>query len=149
MKSIKQLADEIGVSKTAVRKQIENLGLRSSLRKNGNQFAISELQESLILKAFMKDSQTKIGNQSETNNTEVSDLLFTLQNTISMLQEQLNVKDQQIQMLNERLSDMTSALAVAQQTAAASQALHAGTIQQQIEYKDKRERSGIWPWRKR
>lgn len=148
MKSIKQLADEIGVSKTAVRKQIENLGLRSSLRKNGNQFAISELQESLILKAFMKDSQTKIGNQSETNNTEVSDLLCTLQNTISMLQEQLNVKDQQIQMLNERLSDMTSALAVAQQTVAASQALHAGTIQQQIECKNKKETFRLWPWSK-
>lgn len=148
MKSIKQLADEIGVSKTAVRKKIENLGLRSSLRKTGNQFAISKPQEALILKAFMKDSQTKIGNQSETENIEVSDLLCTLQNTISMLQEQLNAKDQQIQMLNERLADVTSALAVAQQTAAAAQALHAGTIQQQIEYKDKKEKSGIWPWRK-
>ena len=149
MKSIKQLADEIGVSKTAVRKQIENLGLRSSLRKTGNQFAISKPQEALILKAFMKDSQTKIGNQSETENIEVSDLLFTLQNTISMLQEQLNAKDQQIQMLNERLSDMTSALAAAQQTAAAAQALHAGTIQQQIEYKDKKEKALLWPWRKK
>ena len=149
MKSIKQLADEIGVSKTAVRKQIENLGLRSSLRKTGNQFAISKPQEALILKAFMKDSQTKIGNQSETENIEVSDLLCTLQNTISMLQEQLNAKDQQIQMLNERLSDMTSALAAAQQTAAAAQALHAGTIQQQIEYKDKKEKALLWPWRKK
>lgn len=149
MKSIKQLADEIGVSKTAVRKQIENLGLRSSLRKTGNQFAISKPQEALILKAFMKDSQTKIGNQSETENIEVSDLLCTLQNTISMLQEQLNVKDQQIQMLNGRLSDMTSALAAAQQTAAAAQALHAGTIQQQIEYKDKKEKALLWPWRKK
>lgn len=33
MKTIRQIADEIGVSKTAVSKQIENLGLRSSLRK--------------------------------------------------------------------------------------------------------------------
>ena len=40
MKTIKQIADEIGVSKTAVRKKIANLGLQSSLRKNGNQFAI-------------------------------------------------------------------------------------------------------------
>lgn len=40
MKAIKQIADELGVSKTAVRKKIENLGLRSILQKNGNQFAI-------------------------------------------------------------------------------------------------------------
>jgi biotin operon repressor len=38
-KTIKQIADEIGVSKTAVMKQIANLGLQTSLRKNGNQFA--------------------------------------------------------------------------------------------------------------
>ena len=52
MKTIRQIADEIGVSKTAVSKQIENLGLRSSLRKNGNQFAIDEHQEALIKQAF-------------------------------------------------------------------------------------------------
>ena len=32
MKTIRQIADEIGVSKTAVNKQIANLGLRSGLR---------------------------------------------------------------------------------------------------------------------
>ena len=48
MKTIRQIADEIGVSKTAVSKQIANLGLRSGLRKNGNQFAIDEHQETLI-----------------------------------------------------------------------------------------------------
>lgn len=52
MKTIRQIADEIGVSKTAVNKQIANLGLRSGLRKNGNQFAIDEHQEALIKQAF-------------------------------------------------------------------------------------------------
>ena len=47
MKTIRQIADEIGVSKTAVSKQIANLGLRSGLRKNGNQFAIEKEQEIL------------------------------------------------------------------------------------------------------
>ena len=63
-KTIKQIADEIGVSKTAVRKQIENLGLRSSLRKNGNQFAIDKHEETLILKAFSEKTQTKNANQN-------------------------------------------------------------------------------------
>ena len=58
MKTIRQIADEIGVSKTAVSKQIENLGLRSSLRKNGNQFAIDEHQEALIKQAFFEKPKT-------------------------------------------------------------------------------------------
>ena len=116
---------EIGVSKTAVNKQIANLGLRSGLRKNGNQFAIDEHQEALIKEAFSEKSQTEIENQTQTENHEVSDLVCVLQATIDTLQGQLEVKDRQIEKLTE-------ALVAAQQTAAAAQALHAGTIQQQL-----------------
>ena len=129
MKTIRQIADEIGVSKTAVNKQIANLGLRSGLRKNGNQFAIDEHQEALIKQAFSEKSQTEIENQSQTKsqteNHEVSDLVCVLQATIDTLQGQLEVKDRQIEKLTE-------ALIAAQQTAAAAQALHAGTIQQLV-----------------
>jgi biotin operon repressor len=129
MKTIRQIADEIGVSKTAVNKQIANLGLRSGLRKNGNQFAIDEHQEALIKQAFSEKSQTEIENQTQTKtqteNHEVSDLVCVLQATIDTLQGQLEVKDRQIEKLTE-------ALIAAQQTAAAAQALHAGTIQQQL-----------------
>ena len=136
-KTIKQIADEIGVSKTAVRKQIANLGLRSSLRKNGNQFAIDKHEESLILKAFSEKTQTKNANQTQTKNAnqtqtktqtanhEVSDLVCVLQRTIDTLQGQLAIKDKQIE-------DLSEALKSAQQTAAAAQALHAGTMQQQL-----------------
>ena len=125
MKTIRQIADEIGVSKTAGNKQIANLGLRSGLRKNGNQFAIDEHQEALIKEAFSEKSQTEIENQTQTENHEVSDLVCVLQATIDTLQGQLEVKDRQIEKLTE-------ALVAAQQTAAAAQALHAGTIQQQL-----------------
>ena len=129
MKTIRQIADEIGVSKTAVNKQIANLGLRSGLRKNGNQFAIDEHQEALIKQAFSEKSQTEIENQTQTKtqteNHEVSDLVCVLQATIDTLQGQLEVKDRQI-------AKLTEALVAAQQTAAAAQALHAGTLQQQF-----------------
>ena len=124
-KTIKQIADEIGVSKTAVRKQIANLGLRSSLRKNGNQFAIDKREETLILKAFSEKTQTKNANQTQTANHEVSDLVCGLQRTIDTLQGQITIKDKQIE-------DLSEALKSAQQTAAAAQALHAGTMQQQL-----------------
>ena len=47
-----------------------------------------------------------------------------------MLQKELEIKNEQIKELNERLSECSAALMVAQQTAQAAQALHAGTIQQ-------------------
>ena len=136
MKTIRQIADEIGVSKTAVNKQIANLGLRSGLRKNGNQFAIDEHQEALIKEAFSEKSQTEIENQTQTKtqteNHEVSDLVCVLQATIDTLQGQLEVKDRQIEELNARLAEVSAALLAAQQTAAAAEAVHAGTIQQQL-----------------
>ena len=136
MKTIRQIADEIGVSKTAVNKQIANLGLRSGLRKNGNQFAIDEHQEALIKQAFSEKSQTEIENQSQTKtqteNHEVGDLVCALQATIDTLQGQLEVKDRQIEQQAQTITRLTDALAAAQQTAVAAQALHAGTIQQQL-----------------
>ena len=146
-KTIKEIADELGVSKTAVSKQIATLGLRSSLRKNGNQFAIENQQEKLIKMAFRKNkqreiagenlvsdeqSQTTNANQSQTENHEVCDLVCVLQTTVDTLQEQLSVKDQQIRELNARLAECSTALLAAQETARAAQALHAGTIQQQL-----------------
>ena len=146
-KTIKEIADELGVSKTAVSKQIANLGLRSSLQKNGNQFAIENQQEKLIKMAFQKKrqqeittknsvsdeqsqtkSQTANANQSQTENHEVC----VLQTTVDTVQEQLSVKDQQIRELNARLAECSAALLAAQETARAAQALHAGTIQQQL-----------------
>ena len=136
MKTIRQIADEIGVSKTSVNKQIANLGLRSGLRKNGNQFAIDEHQEALIKQAFSEKSQTEIENQSQTKtqteNHEVGDLVCVLQATIDTLQGQLEVKDRQIEQQAQTITRLTDALAAAQQTAVAAQALHAGTIQQQL-----------------
>ena len=148
-KTIKEIADELGVSKTAVSKQIANLGLRSSLRKNGNQFAIENQQEKLIKMAFQKkrqqeivtensvsdeqsqtESQTANANQSQTANHEVCDLVGVLQTTVDTLQAQLAVKDVQIRELNARLAECSTALLAAQETARAAQALHAGRSRQ-------------------
>ena len=103
--TIKQLADEIGVSKTAIRKKIENLGLRSSLRKNGNQFVIDEKQQSLIKSAFLNEteteSQTKTQTGSQTETETVSDL-------VSVLKQELDAKNKQIEDLmaeNKKLNE--------------------------------------------
>ena len=79
-----------------------------------------------------EQSQTTNANQSQTENHEVCDLVCVLQTTVDTLQEQLSVKDQQIRELNARLAECSTALLAAQETARAAQALHAGTIQQQL-----------------
>lgn len=97
MKTIKQIADELGVSKTAVRKKIENLGLRSGLQKNGNQFAIDENQEKLIKTAFSgSESETRTQTDSQTETETVSAL-------VSMLQRELDAKNEQIAHLQKLL----------------------------------------------
>lgn len=59
-------------------------------------------------------------------------MISVLQATIDTLQGQLEVKDRQIEQQAQTITRLTDALAAAQQTAAAAQALHAGTIQQQL-----------------
>ena len=56
-------------------------------------------------------------------------MISVLQATIDTLQGQLEVKDRQIEQQAQTITRLTDALAAAQQTAAAAQALHAGTIQ--------------------
>jgi len=106
MKTIRQIADEIGVSKQAVRNQIANLGLQSSLQKNGNQFAINGYQESLILQAFGKKTQSENAKQTQSNTQ--TDLHFTLrilEQEIEFLRSQLRAKDEQLERLDKRLAE--------------------------------------------
>ena len=140
MKTIRQIADEIGVSKQAVFKKIKREPLSTSLQgltaTVDGRLMVEVDGEKLIKQAFSEKSQTEIENQSQTKtqteNHEVGDLVCVLQATIDTLQGQLEVKDRQIEQQAQTITRLTDALAAAQQTAAAAQALHAGTIQQQL-----------------
>lgn len=66
------------------------------------------------------------------NETCETALIAMLQGELDRKSEQLAVKDKQIEELNARLAEVSSALVTAQQTAAAAQALHAGTMHQQL-----------------
>ena len=130
MKTIKQIADEIGVSKTAVRKHLTDEVKTKFAETVSSTIYISEAGETLIKSAFeRKEPQTKFAAVSANRFAAVSADVSTL---ISMLQGELEIKNEQIRELNERLSETTSALVAAQQTAQAAQALHAGTIQKQL-----------------
>lgn len=157
MKSIKEIADELNVSKTAVRKKIANLGIGNQFAKIGNQFAINEEQEKLIKSAFLeKQSETKsetssrtgsrtVGNQFAINEQELlakNELIEALRNQIASQQEQIENQHEMIVRQQDSISRLTEALESTTRSLEASQALHAGTMQAQIE--EKKERWKFW-----
>ena len=133
MKTIRQIADEIGVSKQAVFKKIKHEPLSTSLQgltaTVDGRLMVEVDGEKLIKQAF---SEIIPSTKNEEKTAEVDGVVSVLQATIDTLQGQLEVKDRQIEQQAQTITRLTDALAAAQQTAVAAQALHAGTIQQQL-----------------
>ena len=133
-KTIKQIADELGLNKQKIYRYIKSNHINESHQKSGMMY-YDDVAESIIKKAFFKNSVSDEAHQNHINeavNDVVIDVLLKQSET---LQKELEIKNKQIEDLNNRLLEITSALVVAQETAKLAQALHAGTIQQQIENK--------------
>ena len=96
MKTILELSQEIGVSKVAINKKIQKLGLKNKLAKNGNMFLIDANQEKTIKQAFNYSDDNQGENQGNEsyriNDNQVSTL-------INMLQGELEEKNRQIEQL--------------------------------------------------
>ena len=155
MKTIRQIADEIGVSKQAVYKRykgkLHTVCAPYAHTEQGVLY-LSEQADTLIKQDFLKDDRSN-GAHTERSigavpeQSQEAGVVAVLQATIDMLQGQLAVKDRQIEELNARLAEVSSALLAAQQTAATAQALHAGTIKQQLSDgsgADQEERKQSW-----
>ena len=141
MKTIREIADEIGVSKQAVFKKIKREPLSTSLRgltsTVDGRLTVSVDGEKLIKQAFSQDvpstdHQPVDGVVDGQVDGPVDGMIAVLQATINTLQGQLEVKDRQIEQQAQTITRLSDALVAAQQTAAAAQALHAGTMQQQL-----------------
>lgn len=98
---------------------------------------LSEQAETLIKQDFLKDDHSN-GAHTERSigvvpeQPQEAEMVAVLQATIDTLQGQLEVKDRQIEQQAQTIARLTDALAAAQQTVVTAQALHAGTIQQQL-----------------
>ena len=131
--TIKEIASECGVSEQAVRAWCR----RNHVAKDAKgSFAISESQKSAIYQHYLGVERKQVSQQAkascETCETSETVLISMLQKELDLKNKQLAVKDKQIEELNARLAESSAALVAAQQTAQAAQALHAGTIQQQL-----------------
>ena len=127
---ITEIAIECGVSEQAVRAWCR----RNHVAKDAKgSFAISESQKTAIYQHYLGVERKQVSQQAKAScETCETTLIAMLQGELDRKSEQLAVKDKQIEELNARLAEVSSALVTAQQTAAASQALHAGTMHQQL-----------------
>ena len=142
--TIKQLANQLGVSKTTISKAIFALGLQGELKRSGNKYLLSEVQIESVKTQIAKQKSQTAGQKSQTENQNAlievlqkqltllngqlnikDDQIRTHQEQIRLLQEQIVSKDKQIEQITVAMENITAALT-------ASQALHAGTIQQQL-----------------
>ncbi len=163
--TIKQLADELGVSKPTIRNIVSELGIQSKLRKVGNRYMLSDAQitqvklqilkdgvlsesekteklESEMLSESEKTEKLESEMLSESEKTEngivreqlsiLSQQLTVKDNQIQVLQDQLIAKDNQIQILQEQIGQLTAAMESMAAALTGAQALHAGTIQKQL-----------------
>ena len=131
--SIKKIAVDCGVSEQAVRAWCR----RNHVAKDAKaSFAIDETTKALIYQHYGAIERKQVSQHAkpscETCETSETTLIAMLQSELEHKNQQLEVKDKQIEELNARLAEVSSALVAAQQTAQAAQALHAGTIQQQL-----------------
>lgn len=128
--SIKEIAVDCGVSEQAVRAWCR----RNHVAKDAKaSFAIDETTKTLIYQHYGAIERKQVSQHAKPScETSETTLIAMLQSELEHKNQQLEVKDKQIEELNARLAEVSSALVAAQQTAQAAQALHAGTIKQQL-----------------
>lgn len=144
MKTIREIAEEIGVTKQAVHQKRKKEPLSTRLQPftstvDGVVY-MSVDGEKIIKQAFSQDSVNKTVNEVYASVDGSFTPPFTVvDGVLEVLKEQLEVKDNQIkEQLNQlmekekQITELTIAIDNMTQTLKASQMLHAGTIQTQL-----------------
>ncbi len=140
-KTIKEIAEEIGVSKSAIHQRRKKEPLKSSLQcfteSVDGKLYVDDKGVELIKQVFSRvsEEETVKNRQALTDNFTVSTVndREVLHGMLHTLQGELGIKNRQIEALQKSVNDLTKALEHAQDSLNKSQALHAGTIQSQLE----------------
>lgn len=166
MKTLNEVSEMAGVSKTAVRKRLKDLELMAQTEKDekGVVLVPEEVAETVVSsfgnraktteKLSLKQEELEETDQKETENTDKTDenendLILSV---VDALKGQLEAKDAQIAALqntNQQQQETIQALTAA---LAAAQALHAGTIKQlsaPVEQDQETQKRGFWDFLKR
>lgn len=142
--TVKQLADSLGVTKTAIRKRFTEDFRANHVQTTANGVIIISDEGCKLIAETLQTTANQIPQTAETVTESPENSL--LETTIAVLREQLAEKDKQIAALTsalttsqEQVKQLTDSLHDTTAALTAAQALHAGTIQQQLS--DKQERS--------
>lgn len=105
MKTIKELSEELGVSKVAISNKIKNNGLKERMVKQGNTYYLDSELEAEVIGLFKNSrKQNNEASADETpeqrpNSEPQSDMVEWLKSQIEELNNQLKAKDRQIENL--------------------------------------------------
>lgn len=136
-KTIKEMADELGVDKQRVYRFLVRSHITASSEVMRTK-RYDEAAQTLVKSAFqcISDAPERCSDVHQNRITDApgdtpSDAVISaLLEELKEKNKQLAAQADQIRDLHSRLSEITAALVSAQQTAQAAQALHAGTIHQ-------------------
>jgi predicted transcriptional regulator len=134
-KTIKQIADELGVDKQRVYRYIKKNRINEAHHEHGVMW-YDETVESLIKQHFSGNDVHHEPHHDvhhiTSNDTVIDTVITMLKQELEVKNQELEIKNEQIRELNARLSESHAALIASQQSAQAAQALHAGTLQAQL-----------------
>ena len=115
MQTVKTLAEEIGVSKVAINKKIETLGLKDRLIKDNNRYLITDEVADLVRASYKHrgDGHGSTATEKSTTQTESTaqvDVIQVLTDQIKMLNDQLEKKDAEITRQGEQITALIEQL---------------------------------------
>ncbi len=145
--TIKQIADELRVSKQAVWQRVKRSKELSAMLQDHSEtingtIHVDDVLEQRIKELYPERNNPETVDETTVNNPETVDetsdnvdvniLIGTLQRTVDTLQQQLTAKDKQIDELTAMLKASQNQQATLVTALSAAQALHAGTLQERL-----------------
>ncbi|MBK1236555.1 DUF536 domain-containing protein [Enterococcus faecium] len=137
-KTIKELDEELGVSKTAINKKVSDENRKLWFSKIGNKFVINETGQKAIKSMFFNENENSnqqlVGEKTKTETHKNANQVPELE-VLSLLEQQLNQKDMQLQEKDEQIKQMQKLLDQQQQlTLQANQQIEKLQEQLQLTY---------------
>ena len=133
MKTIKQIADELGISKDKVKYQVGKLPREMVVKSKEITYltdkGIQTVTDILVGKTT-GELPSKLPGEFPTKNNEP--IITLLEKNLNILQEQLKEKDKQLDNKDKQIEELNSRLSETMSILNNSQLLHGGTIQQQL-----------------
>lgn len=141
-KTIKQLADELKVSKTAVRKYMDEEFRSNYVQTDSNGVITINADGCKLIAEIIKNNRKPI---AETTENKVSENTITIPREVwEAINRQLDSQAKQISDQAEQITKLTSSLDNTTSSLQAAQALHAGTMKGKLIEAPKKHRWQFW-----